>query len=152
MLMEAQPGNRMAFDYSTAWVLLHKNLGDVSADIERYRQVGYASIPTHCQEALLLHARLQGVPVDAVGFSYDPTIATRVAEFLEALRGYQERPEAPALSYGPHGGTYMSWRPEAPARLYGAYGGTYMFYLFFAAPPTDQPEGAPLRTGATRQE
>jgi hypothetical protein len=138
-LLEAKPDNRMALDYLTAWFLLDKSppsIDSICAGIGQFRTAGYDSIPTHCQEAMLLKEKGEGPRVDLQGFRYDETVNARVDEFVQFVSTEWERP----------GGLQ-----RARAR----YGDTYMFYHFFTATPRSAQQGAgtPDRFGGTaRQE
>jgi hypothetical protein len=138
-LLEAEPDNRMAFDYLTAWLLLDKkrsSLAAICANVEHFRTAGYASIPTHCQEAMLLMERAERTPVDLRGFRYDEGTTARVQGFLQGLSGLED--------------------PEDAAKLVQArYGETYLFYYFFVDTPIEpqQLTGAGGGFGGTtRQE
>jgi len=120
MLLDVKSDNRMAFDYRTAWLLLDKSkisLATIGVKIESFKRAGYTSIPTRCQEALLLWERLERTRVDLRGFSYDEATTARVEKFFQDLR---------------HWG-----REDAREQLQAAYGDTYMFYYFFVVTPTD---------------
>ncbi|HUT93981.1 MAG TPA: DUF6057 family protein [Thermoguttaceae bacterium] len=111
--------NPMAFDYLMAWCLLDKKtIAAIPAYIDRFKSAGYTSIPTHCQEALLLLERQQGTPVDLRGYTYDEATKARAEEFFQDLAR--------------HGG-----REDAPQQFQALYGDTYMFYYVFVAMPSD---------------
>ena len=121
--------NPMAFDYLMAWCLLDKRtIVTIPAYIDRFKSVGYTSIPTHCQEALLLLERQQRTPVDLRGYSYDEATRARVEEFFQDLAR--------------HGG-----REDAPERFQAMYGDTYMFYYVFVATPSHVHQFMGARSG-----
>jgi len=120
-LLKTKSDNRMAFDYLTAWLLLDKrstSIAAIGAHIENFKSAGYTSIPTHCQEALLLWERLEHTHVDLRGFSYDQATTARVEEFFQVM----------SLHRG---------RQDAPQQLYALYGDTYMFYFLFVVTAAD---------------
>jgi len=115
-LLKAKRDNRMALDYLMAWLLLEKkqdSIESIGAGIGQFKIAGYASIPTHCQEALLLKERGERTPVDLQGFRYDEATIARVDRFLEDVsRGWGRR--------------------DAPEQIQAQYGDTYMHYYSFA--------------------
>jgi hypothetical protein len=119
--------NPMALDYLTAWLLLEKtkdSIFTISQNIGQLRRAGYDTIPTHCQEVLLLWESQEGTTVDLHGFRYDEAITARVDDFLRDLSRYGDR-------------------QEARQRLRALYGDTYMFYCFFVPTPAEVGRIAP---------
>lgn len=118
-LLKAKRDNRMALDYLMAWLLLDKtqdSIESIGLGIGQLRIAGYASMPTHCQEALLLKERGEGTPVDLQGFRYDEATVARVDGFVEDVsRGWGRR--------------------DAPERIRAEYGDTYVYYYVFATRP-----------------
>lgn len=118
-MAKSHPSNRMAFDYLTAWCLLDKaSLPLVAGNIRRLRQAGYAYLPAHCQEALMVWERKSGKRADTDGFPYDPDTAARFQRFE------QQAQQFPAKS-------------GAGVGLQPAYGSTFMYYYLFAQTPPD---------------
>lgn len=120
-LLESHPDNRLAFDYLMAWLMLDKtpeSLESLCADIGHLRDVGRATIPLHCQEAMLLKGGFFDGRIDPQGFELDATIVNRFAEFQRDYLGQD------------------SWLDEATALE--RYGDTYMYYWFFATPLTER--------------
>ncbi len=114
-LLESNPDNRMAFEYLVAWLLLEKNrdsLAAVCANAEQFSRMGYASVPVHCQEALLLAERANVARVGLPGFRPGRTVAARMEGFFQSLAEYEIGEPAPE-----------------PTRA--AYADTYPFYFFF---------------------
>ncbi len=139
VLLDAQPDNRMALDYLMAWLLLDKSDNSIVSiccpqGVEYIRRAGYASIPVHCQEAMLLWERAGRGRVDLQGFRYDDATVESVDKFFQDL--------APYLA-----------RPHAPEHARALYGDTYIFYQFFAVTPR-QPivEASDGFGGTSRQE
>lgn len=116
-LLARRPDNRMGLDYLVAWLLLDKGqdaITTISANIDLFRTAGYASIPNHCQEAILLKERAEQTRVDLRGFRYDADTIARVDKFLQESAPY----------FGAQG---------PPERIQALYGNTYMFYYFFVS-------------------
>jgi len=138
LLLEARPDNRMAIDYLMAWLLLDKSERSLASigcreGIRQLQNAGYASIPTHCQEALWLWQRLGRPPVDLQGFDYDEATTARVDAFLSD----------PALRLGGQ---------AALEHARTRYGDTYLFYYFFVSPPTSGVLERPGRYEGTPRE
>lgn len=131
--------NPMPFDCLTAWLLLEKtksSLGTVCQNVETFKTAGYGSIPTHCQEMMLLWEREEGTAIDLRGYRYDEAIRARVDQFLDDLSRNRDR-------------------PDGVQRLRARYGDTYMFYCFCVPTPEEVGRFLPARTGSggpTREE
>ncbi|MBL7040520.1 MAG: hypothetical protein ISR77_17930 [Pirellulaceae bacterium] len=113
--------NRVAFDYVTAWLLLTKtkeSLFTIAQNVDQFNRTGYASIPTHCQEVLLLWEKQEGTTIDLLGFGYDQATTVRVNEFLQDL---------PRYGAG----------KDAAHRMQTRYGDTYMFFCYFVPTPAE---------------
>ncbi len=131
--------NRMAFDYVTAWLLLDKtkdSIVRIAHDIDHFRTEGYVSIPTHCQEVLVLWEKQEGTTTDLLGFRYDEATTIRVNEFLRELSGYRDP-------------------SEAAHRMHAGYGDTYMFFCFLVPTPAERHQRTSTGNGSgsmVRQE
>ena len=113
-LIESDPTNRMALDYLAAWCLLDRaSLPILAAYIDSFKEVGYDTLPTHCQEALLVLEKSLGRPVDRCGFTYDAHIVTRFETFAGRMAGYPSK-------------------ESAELELESDFGDTYMYYYIFA--------------------
>ena len=129
--------NRMAFDCLMAWMLLDKSqrsLGAIAANVGYFRALGYDSIPTHCQEALLILEKTSGAPVDLAGYQYAPEAEQRVDQFLNLLAQH-------------------STSQEILDRIPSSDRNSYLYYFFFATPPAStHPEGQQFGSGGTIRE
>lgn len=121
VLLEAKPDNRMAIDYLMAWMLLDKrkdSLAGMCAAIGHFKSAGYVSIPTHCQEALLLRERGERASVNLQGYHYDEATVARVDGFFRDVSPY--------------------WgRQDAPDRARPRYGDTFVYYYFLVTTPAE---------------
>lgn len=116
-VLQSDPHNRMAFDYLTAWYLLDKDaISLIAADIGRFAEAGYASLPTHCQEALMVWENSSGTTIDKRGFTYDADTRARFDAFRKQVRQY-------------------SHRSSALRGLMPDFGSAYMFYYAIVNPP-----------------
>ena len=128
-LLETQPGNRMAFDYLMAWCLLAKRVDDICTDPKLYKAAGYASLPTQCQEALLLLARRTGQSIEVGAFAYDPATSAREERFSLDLSRYRGR-------------------QDEQKQLKALYGNTYMFYYFLVGMPGEAHRAVSAESGS----
>ena len=134
-LLESNPENRMAFDYLVAWLLLDKtedSLATICANLEHFRTVGYGSLPTHCEEALLLWEAARRAAVDPRGFSYDGATRARFDQFRWTLAEHGDRDGLPESAQALHGDTYWFYyffvitpaQERPPSETHGGSGGT----------------------------
>lgn len=115
-LVKSRP-NRLAFDYLTAWCLLDKAAVPLVAEnLHRFREVGYASLPRHCQEALMVWERKAGLPIDREGLAETPDIRSRFQQFEQQAQQYADK-------------------SRAELGLKPAFGDTYMYYYLFVPIP-----------------
>ena len=97
-------------------------------NVDLFGAAGYASIPTHCQEAILLKERAEGIRVDLRGFRYDAAALAGVDKFLQDALPYLGAQGAPEQTRALYGNTYMFYyffvtTPRQPRRITGAGGG-----------------------------
>ena len=55
LLLEANPGNKKAFEYLMAWFMLEKNIQGLINEVGRIKGMSYSRIPRHIEEALLIY-------------------------------------------------------------------------------------------------
>jgi len=107
-VLESDPRNRMAFDYLTAWHLLDKDaIPLIAADVRGFEEAGYTSLPTHCQEALMVWEKLYGRTFDKRDFEYAADTGARFDRFREQVQQYADRSSAQRGLMAEFGGTYM---------------------------------------------
>jgi len=131
-LLVKRSNNRMGLEYLMAWLLLDKgrdSITTISTNLDLFRTAGYPSIPTHCQEAILLKERAERIRVDLRGFRYDTAAIARVDKFLQDALPYLDAQEAPEQTRALYGNTYMFYHffvstPRQPRRIGGASGGS----------------------------
>ena len=109
-LLRANRHNRMAFEYLTLHYLLNLNLEQVVELLPGLDDFGYAGIPRHCEEAVLLFQQLKNVHVELRGRKIRPETVARFQRFSEALRG------SPLAT------------PEGQSMLARDFGDTYWYY------------------------
>jgi hypothetical protein len=55
LLLEANPGNKKAFEYLMAWYMLEKNISGLVNEAGRIKKMSFSRIPRHIEEALLIY-------------------------------------------------------------------------------------------------
>ncbi len=107
-LVNSNARNRMAFDYLIAWCLLDKRSMPMIADsMHLLKDVGYTSIPTHLQEAIIMMQRFSGTSVDTPGFKRDADTASRIRQFGQLILSYPDERSAQRKLQGAFRDTYM---------------------------------------------
>jgi hypothetical protein len=125
--LEANPSNRMAFEYLLAHYLLATDTQGFASLAPRLREF-YPELPTHVQEALLGYRNLHGsFPPGVDETAIDRAVEARFRRFLEIWAPHQNGQAAEA------------WTALAPE-----FGATYWFFYLFgrsAAGPSPQADG-----------
>ncbi len=113
-LLQANPTNRMAFDFLLAHRLLSSQIEDLVFEIERFDVFGDPVLPRPCEEAVLF-ARNPATngSVSLRGHQLRPASVERYRRFSDRLRGFS--------------GT----TPAARTALAGEFGDTYWYYAVF---------------------
>jgi hypothetical protein len=116
-LLERNPRNRMAFEYLMAHYLLTRQLDKLVANLKRLDDFDYARMPTHYQEALIVHLEDDdSQQTDLGAWTLRPEVRQRHAEFTRALQRFSKDRAA-----------------EAYHALHGEFGNTYFFFSLFGA-------------------
>jgi len=80
-LLENHPGNKMAFEYFLASLLLDKNLDAFAENFVRIKDFRYTSIPLAFEEALLFYNFYERKNIAPEGFSFRPETITRFNDY-----------------------------------------------------------------------
>jgi len=99
-LLARNPGNRMAFEYLMAQHMVTGNLADLARMAEHLAEHGYARLPRHCEEALLIYAAATGMRPgpSSLCISADSREGFRVYERILAEHGYDPAAALPAVA------------------------------------------------------
>ncbi|TKJ33095.1 MAG: hypothetical protein CEE38_21700 [Planctomycetes bacterium B3_Pla] len=110
--------NRMAFEYLMAWYMLNKHLSKLVENLGRLQDFDYPELPTHYEEAALIHVYQRGKPPSLS--RYLPSVRKRrqIEDFTRILGGY--------------GGD----KKAASKELSKKFRNTYFFYYMYA--PSDR--------------
>ena len=132
--LEANPSNRMAFEYLLAHYLLTDNM-EGFAGLAPWLKDFYRDLPTHVQEALVSFRNVHGsLPAGIDPSAIHPQTESRFQSFVQIWTRVENGPPEDA------------WKALAPN-----FGGTYWFFYIFgrtaAGPPFEADASAPRGTG-----
>jgi hypothetical protein len=135
--LDANPSNRMAFEYLLAHYLLTSDLKGFASLAPRLRDF-YPDLPMHVQEALLGYRNVNGsLPPGIDGSAIHGEIESRFQTFTEIWSRHQN---------GPAEDTWNALAPD--------FGATWWFFYVFgrtaAGPPPQPRTDAPRATGSPR--
>ncbi len=111
-LLENHPGNRMAFEYFMSSLLLKKDISAFIANINRLKELGFAKLPVHYEEALLLYMSGSNKDVVPGGYTISQLTQRRFSNFMNA-----------SATYNP--------KIQAQQSFTKLFGNTYWFYFYF---------------------
>jgi hypothetical protein len=135
--LEANPSNRMAFEYLLAHYLLTSDMQGLASLAPRLRDV-YPELPTHVKEALLGFRNVNGsLPPGIDGSAIDRQTESRFRDFLAIWERHQS------------GRAEDAWTALAPG-----FGATWWFFFIFnrtAAGPPPQPTADAARATPGQQ-
>ena len=97
LLLDANPGNRMAFEYLSAHYLLNWRLDDLAARLETsLPDISYQTLPDHYGEAMVIRSSQKPLP-NLHGFHIPPDVFQRAQQFNVTTQAH--RHDADALSH-----------------------------------------------------
>lgn len=114
-LLEADPSNRMAFEYMMAYYLLNRRLDGFAGQLGRLQDLGYRRLPRHFGEAVLMHEAESGRRVDLGELEVGQETFRAFSRFTSLA--------VPLLA---RGDSASAFRAAA-----GEFGNTYFFYYRF---------------------
>ena len=95
-LLQSNPGNRKAFEYRMAWLMLEKNIEGIANEINGLSELNYSKIPGHIEEAILLTANLGALP-DLKRLKISNATVSRFSEYVSATMNF-DRTRSPGGS------------------------------------------------------
>lgn len=110
-LLARNPRNRMAYEYLMADYLVRRQLGAFVSDVRRLKDFGYARIPRHFEEAIVLYELHTGARVRVPGYEVSPAARERLEALSRSIAGLDDEQAAQAAA------------PE--------FGNTYYYYFLF---------------------
>ena len=93
MLFESNPGNKRAFEYMMAWLLLEKDVETVMSNIHLMKGMGYTKLPRHIEEAVMIYYNSGGTFPELSGFTVSPETMTRFNQYFTTFVQARQRPE-----------------------------------------------------------
>jgi hypothetical protein len=112
-LLDNNPGNRMAYEYMLASLLLEKDLKDFAGFIGLIKNYGYERIPVHFEEALVFYNFSEGINAIPAGYSISSETKDRFKAYL---------------------GIYTSGEKNIVSNLKKNFGDTFWYYIQFTNP------------------
>ncbi len=113
-LLAHNPHNKMAFEYLMAYYLLARRVDEIAANVERLKDLGYHTIPTLYEEAMIIYFGTKGQRIDLNKFNIRRETIDRYMKFVQ-LRNSM-RPDN---------------RQTVLNRLISEFGSSYFFYCTF---------------------
>lgn len=111
-LLEANPRNRMAFEYLMAYLLINRNLNGFVAQLPRLGQFSMGELPRFYQEAMVVAADGLGLNLDLARWQIPSTAIERFRKFVQL----RQRSAAGQV--------------DASRELEQEFGGSYYYYHF----------------------
>jgi hypothetical protein len=93
MLFESNPGNKRAFEYMMAWLLLEKDVETLMSNIHLMKEMGYTKLTRHIEEAVMIYYNSQGIFPELSGFAVSPETMTRFNQYFTTFVQARQRPE-----------------------------------------------------------
>jgi hypothetical protein len=112
--LQFNPKNKMAFEYLMASYLLTGQIDKIVTHAGHLKDLGYESIPTLYEEAILIHAGMNGRTLDLDRFNVRPATIDRYRQFAELKNTMTARNQTAVLN-----------------RLIKEFGQSYLFYFAF---------------------
>ena len=111
-LLEANPRNRMAFEYLMAYNLMTRNLKGFASQLFRLEQFSMGELPRYYQEAIVLAVESLGLNLGAASARVGNAAAERFRGFVQARQELKLNPS------------------KSPRELQRDFGDSYYFYYF----------------------
>ena len=84
-LLEANPENKMAFDYLMAWYIITKNTEKFVSHLDQLAGFGYKQLPTVYQHAILMHTYSTKKDVNMQGYEIPPQTIQFTKQFYTLM-------------------------------------------------------------------
>jgi hypothetical protein len=112
-LLDANPKNRMAFEYLMAYYLINKNLRAFAANLHRMKEFEWLETPRLFEEAGLVAAELNDLKIEIQNAHIRPSTLQRFTDFKQARR------------------TFGNDAERAAQELKQTYGNSYFYHHLF---------------------
>ena len=91
-LVNQNSGNREAFEYLMAWLLLNKDVEMLVTNVSLMKNMGYTTIPRHIEEAILIYYNSQGRMPDLGGLTLSSETRLRFDQYFSAFMTERQNP------------------------------------------------------------
>jgi len=89
LLLNSNPGNKKAFEYKMARLLLEKDIIAVVNEVIRMKELGYTSFPRHIEEAVVAYRNYSREPPELGKMTLNPETEKRFIEYGRVLSAYK---------------------------------------------------------------
>jgi hypothetical protein len=96
-LLQSNPGNKKAFEYNMAWLMLEKNIVGVVDEMYKLTDLGYSKIPRHVEEAAIIFKSNAGLLPELNTLKISNETESRFSEYLSTMK-YVNRKKTPVGS------------------------------------------------------
>jgi len=92
LILEGDPNNREAFEYYLAGLLLTKNVEEAVANVKKMKAMGYAKIPRHLEEAVMIIYNSRQIFPDVGGLPVSADSQNRFSQYFTAYLAARQNP------------------------------------------------------------
>lgn len=87
-LLKSNPGNKIAFEYNMAWLMLEKNVVGVVDEMHKLTEMGYSEIPRHIEEAAIIFKSRAGLLPELNSLKISSEAESRFSEYLSSMKSF----------------------------------------------------------------
>jgi len=85
LILNANPENRVAFEYKLGWYMLEKNVNGIIDEIKKMKAMGYTRLPRHIEEAAVFANANIGTLTDLGGMKVDSATIERFSQYESTM-------------------------------------------------------------------
>ncbi len=116
-ILDADPNNKMAFEYYIAACLLNRQLDRIVKNIPVFRQMGYNRLPIHIQEAIFIYMAQNRISsLEVSEYSLSSRVKTQFSAFQQLMSRFKNKNEAQASMYESFAHTYWYYALYPPVQ------------------------------------
>lgn len=93
-LLESNPKNQMAVEYLLSMYLQAKMVNKVAENIGRLNDIGYVTIPSYCEEAILIRNSIKSTKTKLQNYRISPRSVKKFGDFNRILNRYKRDKKA----------------------------------------------------------
>ncbi len=86
LLLKENPGNKRAFEYRMARLLLDKDLEEIGKEVRKFKSLGYSNFPRHIEEAIVSLVNVTGEFPDLGGLLISKDTDQRFLRYFSDLK------------------------------------------------------------------